>query len=41
VLTQITGNIPVRQSEFMQTNAVIVRGDAGVLLVDPGYAASS
>ena len=36
MLTQITENILVRQSEFMQTNAVVVRGDTGVLLVDPG-----
>jgi glyoxylase-like metal-dependent hydrolase (beta-lactamase superfamily II) len=36
VLTQITENILVHQSDFMQTNAVIVRGPTGVLLVDPG-----
>jgi glyoxylase-like metal-dependent hydrolase (beta-lactamase superfamily II) len=36
VLTQITKNILVNQSDFMQTNAVIVRGHAGVLLIDPG-----
>jgi glyoxylase-like metal-dependent hydrolase (beta-lactamase superfamily II) len=36
MLTQITENTLVNQSDFMQTNAVIVRGHAGVLLVDPG-----
>jgi glyoxylase-like metal-dependent hydrolase (beta-lactamase superfamily II) len=36
MLTQITENILVHQSDFMQTNAVIVRGPTGVLLVDPG-----
>jgi glyoxylase-like metal-dependent hydrolase (beta-lactamase superfamily II) len=36
VLTQITENILVNQSDFMQTNTVVVRGDTGVLLVDPG-----
>ena len=36
MLTQITENVLVHQSDFMQTNAVIVRGDTGVLLVDPG-----
>jgi glyoxylase-like metal-dependent hydrolase (beta-lactamase superfamily II) len=36
MLTEITKNVLVRQSDFMQTNAVIVRGPTGVLLVDPG-----
>ena len=36
MLTQITENVLVHQSDFMQTNAVIVRGHTGVLLVDPG-----
>ena len=36
MLRQITENVLVHQSDFMQTNAVIVRGDTGVLLVDPG-----
>ena len=36
MLTQITENILVNQSDFMQSNAVIVRGHTGVLLVDPG-----
>src|SRR4051812_20032460 len=36
MLTQITENLLVHQSEFGQSNAVIVRGPAGVLLIDPG-----
>jgi len=36
MLTQITENILVLQSEWIQRNAVIVRGRTGVLLVDPG-----
>jgi glyoxylase-like metal-dependent hydrolase (beta-lactamase superfamily II) len=36
VLTQIAENVLVHQSDFCQSNAVIVRGPAGVLLVDPG-----
>jgi glyoxylase-like metal-dependent hydrolase (beta-lactamase superfamily II) len=36
VLTRITEHIVVHQSEFMQSNAVIVRDHSGVLLVDPG-----
>ena len=36
MLTQITENILVHQSDFIQSNAVIVRGRTGVLLVDPG-----
>ena len=35
-LTQITENVRVHQSEWCQSNAVIVRGSTGVLLVDPG-----
>jgi glyoxylase-like metal-dependent hydrolase (beta-lactamase superfamily II) len=34
--TPITENVLVHQSDFMQTNAVIVKGPTGVLLVDPG-----
>lgn len=36
MLTQITETVLVHQSDFLQTNAVIVRGRTGVLLVDPG-----
>jgi glyoxylase-like metal-dependent hydrolase (beta-lactamase superfamily II) len=36
VLTQLAENVLVHQSEFMQSNAVVVRGRSGVLLIDPG-----
>jgi glyoxylase-like metal-dependent hydrolase (beta-lactamase superfamily II) len=36
MLTQLSANTVVHQSDFMQSNAAIVRGHAGVLLVDPG-----
>jgi glyoxylase-like metal-dependent hydrolase (beta-lactamase superfamily II) len=36
VLTQIAENVLVHQSDFCQSNSVIVRGRPGVLLVDPG-----
>ena len=36
MLTQIAENVLVHQSDFCQSNAVIVRGRTGVLLVDPG-----
>jgi glyoxylase-like metal-dependent hydrolase (beta-lactamase superfamily II) len=36
VLTQVADGVLVHQSEFMQSNAVVVRGAEGVLLVDPG-----
>ena len=36
MLRQISEKVLVHQSDFMQTNAVIVRGPGGVLLVDPG-----
>jgi glyoxylase-like metal-dependent hydrolase (beta-lactamase superfamily II) len=35
VLTEIADGVFVRQSEFCQSNAVVLRGD-GVVLVDPG-----
>jgi glyoxylase-like metal-dependent hydrolase (beta-lactamase superfamily II) len=35
-LTRIAGNVRVHQSEWCQSNAVIMRGPTGVLLVDPG-----
>jgi glyoxylase-like metal-dependent hydrolase (beta-lactamase superfamily II) len=40
MLTQITETVVAHQSDFMQSNAVIVRGHSGVLLVDPGIHAS-
>jgi glyoxylase-like metal-dependent hydrolase (beta-lactamase superfamily II) len=36
VLTEIADGVYVRQSEFCMSNAVVVRGSNGVLLVDPG-----
>ena len=36
MLQQITEGVWVRQSEFLQSNAVVVQGTAGVLLIDPG-----
>ena len=36
MLTQVAEGVLVHQSELLQNNAVVVRGRAGVLLVDPG-----
>ncbi len=36
VLTQVTDGVWVRQSEWVWTNAIVVRGEAGLILVDPG-----
>jgi glyoxylase-like metal-dependent hydrolase (beta-lactamase superfamily II) len=36
VLRQAAEGVLIHQSEFCQTNAVVVQGRAGVLLVDPG-----
>jgi glyoxylase-like metal-dependent hydrolase (beta-lactamase superfamily II) len=36
MLRQVAEGVLVHTSEFMQTNAVVVQGEAGVLLVDPG-----
>lgn len=36
MLTQIARNTLVQQSEFLQSNAVVVQGRTGVLLIDPG-----
>jgi glyoxylase-like metal-dependent hydrolase (beta-lactamase superfamily II) len=36
VLRPVADGVLVHQSEFMQTNAVVVQGRAGVLLIDPG-----
>jgi glyoxylase-like metal-dependent hydrolase (beta-lactamase superfamily II) len=36
VLRQIAEGVLVHQSEFLQSNAVVVQGRAGVLLIDPG-----
>lgn len=36
MLTQVADGVFVHQSEFINSNAVVVRGRAGVLLIDPG-----
>ena len=36
MLKQVAEGVLTHQSEFMQTNAVVVQGRAGVLLIDPG-----
>ena len=36
MLRQVADGVLVHQSAFLQSNAVVVRGGAGVLLVDPG-----
>jgi glyoxylase-like metal-dependent hydrolase (beta-lactamase superfamily II) len=36
VLRQVAEGVLIHESEFCQSNAVVVRGRAGVLLIDPG-----
>lgn len=36
MLKQITEGVWIHESEFLQSNAVVVQGKAGVLLIDPG-----
>jgi glyoxylase-like metal-dependent hydrolase (beta-lactamase superfamily II) len=36
VLRQVTEDVLIHRSEFCQSNAVVVQGRAGVLLIDPG-----
>ncbi|WP_028045746.1 MBL fold metallo-hydrolase [Cellulomonas sp. URHE0023] len=36
MLTQVAEGVLVHESEFLQSNAVVVHGDSGALLVDPG-----
>jgi glyoxylase-like metal-dependent hydrolase (beta-lactamase superfamily II) len=36
VLKQVAEGVLIHESEFMQSNAVVVQGRAGVLLIDPG-----
>ena len=36
VLEQVAEGVLVHESEFMQSNAVVVQGRDGVLLIDPG-----
>jgi glyoxylase-like metal-dependent hydrolase (beta-lactamase superfamily II) len=36
VLRQVAEGVLIHESEFCQSNAVVVQGRAGVLLIDPG-----
>jgi glyoxylase-like metal-dependent hydrolase (beta-lactamase superfamily II) len=36
MLRQVAEGVLIHQSEFLQTNAAVVQGPAGVLLIDPG-----
>jgi glyoxylase-like metal-dependent hydrolase (beta-lactamase superfamily II) len=36
VLRQVAEGVLIHESEFLQSNAVVVQGRAGVLLIDPG-----
>jgi len=36
VLRQVAEDVLIHQSEFCQSNAAVVQGRAGLLLIDPG-----
>ena len=36
MLRQVADGVLIQESEFVQSNAVVVQGGAGVLLIDPG-----
>src|ERR671921_244607 len=38
MLDQVADGVWVRQSEWVRSNATVVRGDGGLILVDPGIA---
>src|SRR5688572_7337246 len=40
MLTQVADGVLTHQSELLQNNTVVVRGPAGVLLIDPGIQGS-
>jgi glyoxylase-like metal-dependent hydrolase (beta-lactamase superfamily II) len=40
VLKQVAEGVLIHESEFLQSNAVVVHGRAGVLLIDPGITGS-
>jgi hypothetical protein len=40
MLIQVAEGVLVHQSNVLQTNAVVVQGPAGALLIDPGCAAT-
>lgn len=39
-LTEVADGVWVRQSEWVWTNSIVVRGEAGLILVDPGILGS-
>ena len=40
MLQEVAEGVLVHESEFLRSNAVVVHGDAGVLLIDPGITAA-
>jgi glyoxylase-like metal-dependent hydrolase (beta-lactamase superfamily II) len=40
MLTQVAGGVWVRQSDWVWTNSIVVRGEDGLILVDPGIEGS-
>jgi glyoxylase-like metal-dependent hydrolase (beta-lactamase superfamily II) len=36
MLTEVADGVWVRQSEWVWTNSIVVRGDAGLIVIDPG-----
>lgn len=40
MLRQVAQGVLIHQSEFLESNAVVVQGRAGVLLIDPGIQGS-
>lgn len=40
MLTQVADGVWVRQSEWVFTNSIVVRGEDGLILVDPGIEGS-
>ena len=40
MLRQVAEGVLIHESEFMQSNAVVVQGRAGALLIDPGVTGS-
>src|ERR1700761_7695397 len=36
MLTEVADGVWVRQSEWMWTNSIVVRGEGGLIVVDPG-----
>jgi hypothetical protein len=40
VLRQVADGVLIHESEFVESNAVVVHGSAGVLLIDPGIPAT-